>query len=223
MTEFQEAIADGVAAISAAQASVWSFGALVFTGAESDLKPNDPRMTGATDRLIELRVMSAGLPIASYPKRGDVITRGGESYRVNRADHFFASGLTIFLLSRSSAPVFPSFDYTTPYTSFKAYANAAGNTSIAAPSSGYNTAQVTFSGVAGVRNLVLAPGLAAGAVMNLALIFPATAGINARVRNLTVGGTLLFDLVVDDSAASAALELVWNGAAWAPFKSTYPA
>jgi SPP1 family predicted phage head-tail adaptor len=111
----------------------------------------------------------------------------------------------------------------TIFASFTAYANASGDTAIAASANGYNTAQVTFSGAASTRNLILAAGSTPGAVMNLSLIFPAVLGIRAQVRNLTAGGTLMFDLSSDASGASAALELIWNGAAWTTFKSTYPA
>jgi len=224
LTEFQQAIADGVEAIAASQAGVWTFGALVFSASESDLKANDPRMAGAADRLIELRTVSAGLPAGNYPKRGSEISRGGETYRVHRADHFFSAGVSIFLVSRSSLPVFAAFgNYFTAFTSFTAYANAGGDTAIAAPASGYNTAEVTFSGAGSLRNLVLGAGLIPGAVLNLSLIFPAASGFDVRARNLTVGGVLLYDLSPDNSGADAALELVWSGTAWRPFKSTYPA
>jgi hypothetical protein len=101
VSEFQDAIAEGLAAISAAQSSLWTFGSSTFSGAESDLKPNDPRMVGAPDRLIEIRVVTALLPF-NYPKRGHEMTRDGETHRVHRVDHNHQAGISIFLVHRSS-------------------------------------------------------------------------------------------------------------------------
>lgn len=100
-TEFQDAIADGLAAIAGAQVGLWVFGSASFSGAESELKPSDPRMIGATDRLIEIRVVTAQLPF-NYPKRGQEMVRDGELHRVHRVDHNHAAGVTVFLVHRSS-------------------------------------------------------------------------------------------------------------------------
>ena len=104
MTEHQQAIADALAEVSAGQAGVWTFGEDSFAGAESDLRPSDPRMIGAPDKLIEVRVSTSLLPYV-LPKRGQEMTRGGESHTIHKVDHSRGAGVTIFLVHRSSAIV----------------------------------------------------------------------------------------------------------------------
>lgn len=109
------------------------------------------------------------------------------------------------------------------FTAFTAYANASGDTAITPQSVGFDTAQVTLTGSAGVRNLILGAGKSSGAIMYIPVIFPATAGIDIQVRNLTAGGTLLYDLTSDTSAAQASFQLTWDGANWQRYNSNYPA
>ena len=95
-TPAQEAFAEGFSELAADHATTWSVGSSSFAGVASVLKPDEPRLIGSTDRLLEITVLSASVP--SAVKRGAELTRDGRNHRITRdpiADK--ATGLTTIL------------------------------------------------------------------------------------------------------------------------------
>ena len=117
----QEAFAEGFAALSEVHATAFTFGATVFDGVASVLKPDDPRMLGSADTVLELQVTPAELPSPSF-NRGDQLARDSILYRVSKSGHFDrATGVHTFELVESgpavaTAPELDSEDATLPAT-----------------------------------------------------------------------------------------------------------
>lgn len=79
------AAAAQLASIAAYAGESWTFGAVTFSGVLGELKVDDPRMAGATDRLQVLTVAASAL--TTRPKRGDTLTGpAGKLYAVSRTD-----------------------------------------------------------------------------------------------------------------------------------------
>lgn len=99
-TPAQEAFAEGFAELAGVHDpdGSWSFGGVTFAGVASTLRPDDPRMAGSADRLIEVTALTADLP-ATLPTRGDELVRGTRRHRIARADTDEATGYTTFLVS----------------------------------------------------------------------------------------------------------------------------
>jgi hypothetical protein len=97
-TPAQEAFAEGFAELASVHAEQWTFGEASFAGVASALRPDDPRLQGNTDRVFELTVSTAAIPLPA-PTRGDEIARGAARYRVIRPpDHDPATGLSSLLI-----------------------------------------------------------------------------------------------------------------------------
>src|SRR5690606_10510745 len=99
----QAAFAEGFAALAGVHGNSWAFGSASFAGVASALKPDDPRMEGSPDRLIELIVRTSSLP-AVPPKRGQEIRRqsDGAWHRITRQpDADDSTGFTTFILVRA--------------------------------------------------------------------------------------------------------------------------
>lgn len=97
-TVAQLALAKGFAALKSVHGSAWTFGAAEFLGVASALRPDDPRLSGAADRLIEVQVLTADMP-ATYPKRGNSVTHAGRTHSVVRVDDDLSSGITTILIT----------------------------------------------------------------------------------------------------------------------------
>lgn len=98
-TALQSALARGFAALNDAAGESWAFGAVTFSGVLGQLRADDPRMAGATDRLQVLTVQaSAFASAAARPRRGSRITCGSREYSVTRTDEQ-PSGLLEILVS----------------------------------------------------------------------------------------------------------------------------
>ena len=96
-TPAQEAFAEGFSELDSVHGTTWTVGASSFRGVASILKPDDPRMLGAPDRLLEITVPSASVPAAV--KRGADLTRDGRKHRVTRDPvPDYATGLTTILV-----------------------------------------------------------------------------------------------------------------------------
>lgn len=96
-TALQTALARGFAALTGVAGESWTFGAVSFSGVLGEIKIDDPRMAGATDRL---QVLSAqGSALTTRPKRGTVLTGpAGKLYSVSRVDDQ-PSGLVEIIVS----------------------------------------------------------------------------------------------------------------------------
>lgn len=98
-TPAEEAFAEGLSELSAGHGKTWTFGNVSFVGWVSALRPDDPRLQGSADRLLEIETVTASLP-SRMPKRGNEIASGGVVYRLNRnPDRDVATGKTILLVS----------------------------------------------------------------------------------------------------------------------------
>lgn len=97
-TAAQQALAAGFSALAAHHGQQWTFGAATFVGVLGTLRPDDPRMIGARDRVIVLQVLEANLP-TPHPKRGDTLQSGGRRYTVSRVDRDDATGIVSLLIS----------------------------------------------------------------------------------------------------------------------------
>jgi hypothetical protein len=102
---------------------------------------------------------------------------------------------------------------TPAFVSLHAQTNSTGNSTIS-PTTIVHTEQVTITGVAGTRNLLVSTtGLPAGARVDIAVVFNTAANnivINARTS--TIGGTLLFTFTRSASETNLLLRLVADGA-----------
>ena len=94
--------------------------------------------------------------------------------------------------------------------------NATGNTTITVPAgSRVHNHKITFSGSAGNRIVILdTANAAAGCVVRVDYVLPATASIVIELRNATSGGTLLDTLTTDTSADPAAITATLRAGAW---------
>lgn len=101
MSELQELLADAMDSLSELQ-GVWSFGSQTFAGAADALRPNDARMVGSNDRILELRVQTS-LFRYPYPRRGNELTSEGITYRVSRVDHDAITGISTLLLVQATS------------------------------------------------------------------------------------------------------------------------
>lgn len=91
------AAAAQLASITAYVGGSWSFSGLTVSGVLGELKVEDPRMAGSTDRLQVLTVAASAL--TTRPKRGDTLTGpAGKLYSVTRLDEM-PSGLVEILVS----------------------------------------------------------------------------------------------------------------------------
>lgn len=90
---------------------------------------------------------------------------------------------------------------------------AAGSITVT-PTSVLHTEQVTFTGAATVRNILVDPtDLSAGSRINLALVFGAvTNGVTVNIYNTDTDGTLLFTFIRAGDEPNALFELVADGA-----------
>lgn len=95
-TPAQEAFAEGFADLTADHGTPWSFGGVVFTGVASALKPDDPRLLGSLDRLLEIVAITATAPAL---KKGDELLRDERYHRVVRVDPDSASGISSILIT----------------------------------------------------------------------------------------------------------------------------
>jgi hypothetical protein len=95
-----DAFAEGFAELAGAHDpdGSWSFGGVAFAGVASTLRPDDPRMAGSGDRMIEVQALTSSLPDPA-PQRGNELTRGTRHHRIARADTDDATGYTTFLVS----------------------------------------------------------------------------------------------------------------------------
>jgi hypothetical protein len=97
-SEIQSALAEGVAALADVQGNpLWTYGAGSFSAPASLLKPDDPRLKGASDRVFEIIVPTALLPEPA-PKQGVELSRSGKFHRVVRVDQDATTGLTSILV-----------------------------------------------------------------------------------------------------------------------------
>ena len=109
------------------------------------------------------------------------------------------------------------------YVSENDQTNAGGNSTIA-PSTQLHTEVITFSGVAGTRNLVVgSAGLTKGARVIVLALLPATTGIMVQLWNQTIGGSALFSIVTDGYLRQACFELYYDGFNFHPLRATVPA
>jgi len=97
-------------------------------------------------------------------------------------------------------------------TDFNAQTNAGGNGSIN-PTSQLHTEQITFTGSAGTRifPVTASAGNYAGAIVNIALLLPATPGILIQFTNQTLGGQVVASILTDGYTSNAALSLYLDG------------
>lgn len=96
-TPAQEAFAEGFTDLDSVHGTSWTVGSTSFRGVASILKPDDPRLLGSSDRLLEITVPSASVP--SAVKRGVELTRDGRNHRVTRDPlPDYATGLTSILV-----------------------------------------------------------------------------------------------------------------------------
>jgi len=97
----QQAFAEGFCALLADHGLSWSFAYATFDGIVSPLKPNDPRMSGSSDRLFEVRALTSALP-NPRPARGDVIATSGKYHRITRPlDDDLSTGITTILVAET--------------------------------------------------------------------------------------------------------------------------
>jgi hypothetical protein len=75
----------------------WAAGLVVFMATAAELRPDDPRLAGQTDRLIELTAATASLPAGL--KAGTEIIRAGRAHRISRLDTNL-HGITTLLVTR---------------------------------------------------------------------------------------------------------------------------
>lgn len=100
-TELQSILAEAIDDLSDKQ-SVWTFGLTQFTGCANALRAENPRMNGAAQHMLELRVKTS-LFRYPWPKRGDEMQSDGVTYRIQRTFHDRISGITVMELVQSSA------------------------------------------------------------------------------------------------------------------------
>lgn len=104
-TPAEAAFAEGFAALASVHAKTWTFGGYSFRGVASALKPDDPRMIGSGDRLVEIEVLTADIEGIEI-KRGDEWMCGGTAYRIARQpDDDEATGYTSIIAAPHRAPV----------------------------------------------------------------------------------------------------------------------
>jgi len=84
-TPAQTMLSRGFTALSRVHAGTWEFGSAEFPAIAGALRPDDPRLSGASDRWIELQVATDEMP-ATYPRQGDVLEHAGATYTVIRCD-----------------------------------------------------------------------------------------------------------------------------------------
>ena len=97
MTPTQQAFAEGFQALAAESGLPCIFGSATFVGVASEIKPNDPRLAGSGDRLIEIYALTSSLP-TPRPVNGDEFIQDGFYYRISRVDHIRPTGQSIFLV-----------------------------------------------------------------------------------------------------------------------------
>jgi hypothetical protein len=94
----QTLLARGFAALARVHAGTWSFGVVEFPAIAGALRPDDPRLSGASDRWFELQVDSLEMP-ATYPRQGDTLEHAGTDYTVIRVDDDPIRQITTILVS----------------------------------------------------------------------------------------------------------------------------
>ena len=110
-------------------------------------------------------------------------------------------------------------------TDFNAQTNNAGNGSVL-PLSQLHTEQITVTGAARTSTFAVtsAAGAYAGALVNVAMILPATAGITINFTNQTTGGTQIASLTTDGYSLNAqAVFYLDNHGNYQPLSVTIPA
>lgn len=98
MSEFTDALSDGVASLASLQSATATFGTATFAGALGALRQTDPRMAGSSQRLFDFVVTTTNLP-TPYPRRGDVITINGQAFTITTAYPDATTGQTVFTLA----------------------------------------------------------------------------------------------------------------------------
>ena len=96
-TAQQAAFARGFSALSGVAGEAWTFGAVSFSGVLGTLRPDDPRMQGAADRVQVLTVPAS--VFTTRPVRGSRLLRGAAKFDVSRVDEQ-PSGLLEILVSQ---------------------------------------------------------------------------------------------------------------------------
>jgi hypothetical protein len=99
------------------------------------------------------------------------------------------------------------------FVSLHAQTNNSGNSTIS-PTAVVHTEQVTITGAATVRNLLVSTvGLPSGARIDVAVVFGVvTNGVTINLYNTTTSGTLLFTFIRAGDEPNALFRLVANGA-----------
>lgn len=77
-------------------------GGVSFAGVASTLKPDDPRLAGGSDRMLELQVFTRAIRLLR-PHRGDELVSRGLIYRITRIDHDHATGISNMIIVPASA------------------------------------------------------------------------------------------------------------------------
>lgn len=94
--------------------------------------------------------------------------------------------------------------------------NSTGDTTVTVASGArHYGAEITFSGSAGTRRIVLSDTNAtAGALVSLGLNLPATSGIVVEIYSGSAGGTLLASVTSDGTAGKVGVVCVRGASAW---------
>lgn len=101
-TPAQAAFAEGFSALLEEHGTTWSIGGRSFAGVASTLKPDDQRLPGSGDRVIELQTFSRAIRLIR-PRRGDELLRAGLLYRISKVDHDHTTGISTLLIVPASA------------------------------------------------------------------------------------------------------------------------
>jgi hypothetical protein len=80
-TPAQIALAEGFVALDEVHGQPCTIGVASIVARVASLPPDDPRLQGSTDRLVEIRISPANRP-AELPKRGDELDVDSVTYRV---------------------------------------------------------------------------------------------------------------------------------------------
>lgn len=111
------------------------------------------------------------------------------------------------------------------FTSFHLTPSASGNFTVS-PTGQVHHEEVTVSGTAGTRNVILNPyGLEAGALIGLRFELPTTSGIVFQIYDQSLTGTLLDTVITDASGftPTARFQYYWNGSNFKRDFSVIPA
>lgn len=130
----------------------------------------------------------------------------------------YSAGPVTLYASGGTIPT-PNLSYVSQHDS----ANNALNQTIQ-PTSQIHTETITVGGVARTQEIALAlVGMSRGAQLNLLFLLPSTADVILRVRNGTVGGTLLSTVNTNAGVLQWLLKYYFDGSAWQKLEATVPA